>query len=108
MKVKCVYNCNYLAPGVVAITIYPFIFFKDSKKDIPDSIFRHEMIHVRQVRRLGWLKFYTSYLYHYFKGLIKYRSNTEAYINIPYEVEAYRDQNKIELTQAESIEIDFY
>ena len=105
MKVKRVFNFKLLAPGFGAITLYPYIFFRASENEVSASTLRHEMIHVRQVRRLGWVKFYSSYLFHYGVGLFKYLDNDKAYRAIPYEVEAYRDQDKIALTKSELVEL---
>ena len=69
MKIRRKYN-NWIPKilKVGAITLYPFILYKRSKTDLkqtPDylkTIFKHEYIHIEQVRRLGWLKFYLSYI----------------------------------------------
>ncbi len=64
------------------ITIYPFVFVLD--KDDKELI-RHEMVHVKQVQREGWFKFYTKYIYFNFKY---------GYENNPYEIEAINKQEK--------------
>lgn len=66
-----------------AITLYPFIIYRSEKaKDFYRS---HEMVHVEQVRRLGWLKFYASYLN---------ESRKKGYFNNKYEVEARKHDHK--------------
>lgn len=45
------------------MVIYPFMFFKHSKEEVTDRLFRHELEHVYQVRREGWFKFYLTYLW---------------------------------------------
>tara|TARA_R110000868_G_scaffold15596_3_gene70926 strand:- start:2675 stop:2926 length:252 start_codon:yes stop_codon:yes gene_type:complete len=62
---------------VEAIVLYPFIIYKSEKA--VEHHRKHELIHVEQVRRLGWLRFYTSYLYESYKN---------GYYNNKYEVEA--------------------
>ena len=52
----------------------------------------HEMIHVRQIRKVGWFSFYISYLLYYFAGLLRYGDHGAAYYNIPYESEAFNKQ----------------
>jgi|14_taG_2_1085336.scaffolds.fasta_scaffold00147_23 hypothetical protein len=43
-----------------AIVLYPFIIYRS---DLDKRLFhRHEWVHVEQVRRLGWFRFYVSYL----------------------------------------------
>ncbi|WP_020409833.1 hypothetical protein [Hahella ganghwensis] len=76
--------------GVDAVTIYPFIFFKHSVEQCKEAswfpkLFKHELIHVEQVRRLGWWNFYVTYLW--FQVAYGYKRN-------PFEVEAYKRQDE--------------
>lgn len=58
------------------MVLYPFIFYLGE----PSSrLRRHEMVHVAQVERLGWFRFYALYLWY----LAIY-----GYWNNPLEVEA--------------------
>ena len=67
----------FLNSGIGAITLYPFIFFHG----IPtEKLRKHEYIHVEQIRRLGWFKFYFLYFYY---------SITVGYKNNPLELETY-------------------
>ena len=81
MKIRVVYRFlpfrywNWIG-GMV---IYPFMLFKRSKEEITDRLFRHELEHVYQVERLGWFKFYLTYIWHNVKA---------GYRNNPYEIEA--------------------
>ena len=72
---------------VEAITIYPFIFYYTKKPS--KTLMQHEMIHIDQVRKEGWLKFYISYLFEYFKLYLRYKDMSKAYFAISYEIEAY-------------------
>jgi hypothetical protein len=64
MKIRLKYKVWFLRKSWIAgITIYPFIFFKQKKEDVSDRLFRHELEHIYQVRAMGWLKFYISYLW---------------------------------------------
>jgi len=69
--------------------LYPFVLF--SQSEVSDQLFRHELEHVYQIRRDGFLRFYLTYLYH----AIRY-----GYENIPYEIEARENQSN-PLTPAE-------
>jgi hypothetical protein len=89
MKVRPFYNCAWLPEGVDGMTIYPFIFIRPAKKDTPEILMSHEMIHVNQVRRAGWIKFYASYVWYWAKGLSNGNTRDQAYLNIPWEREAY-------------------
>ncbi len=63
------------------------------------------MIHVRQVRRLGWLRFYGSYLLEYFKHRCRGLGHAAAYLELSFEKEAYANQDRIELSDAETREV---
>ena len=73
---------------VSAIVIYPYVLFSLKEQDVSDSLDRHEMKHVEQVRSVGWFSFYASYLLYYFAGLLRLKDADKAYLEIPYEVEA--------------------
>lgn len=69
MKIRRKYN-NWI-PRILrvgAITLYPFILYKRDKEFLkarPDylkALFKHEYIHIDQVRRMGWFKFYFLYI----------------------------------------------
>lgn len=74
-----------------AITIYPFIFYLEESPS--KSLVRHELIHVEQVRRVGWFKFYLSYLMFYWAWRMAGTDHNTAYLKIPWENEAYNRQN---------------
>ncbi len=54
---------------------------------------RHEMVHVEQIRRLGWFRFYASYLYEFGLNYWRYRNWKQAYFAISFEREAYFRQS---------------
>jgi hypothetical protein len=91
MKVKHIRNSKLAKLlKVEAITIYPFIFYS---MDIPSKVLKqHEMIHIDQIRKLGWFKFYFKYLLEYTKLYYRLRSSSMAYFNISFEKEAYAKQ----------------
>lgn len=66
------------------IVLYPFMLFKRRKEEVSDKLFRHELQHVYQVRREGWLKFYLTYLWYQMRY---------GYAKNPYEVEANAVEN---------------
>lgn len=87
MKLRIRYN-HWLPKrlGVAAITLYPFVLFAwDSPSE---SLWRHEMVHVEQVRRIGWLRFYVSYLVIYFGYRVYGWGADYSYSALPHEVEA--------------------
>ena len=72
---------------VSAITIFPFIISCDEMDEVT---IRHEMIHIEQQKELLVIFFYILYVWYWLKGKIKGMTNDEAYMNIPFEQEAYR------------------
>ena len=92
MKFKIVYNCKWMfwARGMV---VWPFMFFKPSPSEVPNTLYRHELEHCYQVKRMGRIKFYASYLWLQMK---------HGYRNHPYELEAWERQNT-PLTEQEKL-----
>ena len=92
MKIRRKYN-NWIPQllRVGGITLYPFILFSRTVPSMktnlrnPEQLFKHEYIHIEQVRKLGWFKFYFLYLVESAKN--GYRKNK-------YEVEAYDRQTE--------------
>ena len=93
MKIRRKYN-NWIPQlfNVGAITLYPYILFARTVQGIktyrknPEYLFKHEYIHIEQVRRVGWFKFYFTYIVESFKN---------DYLDISYEVEAYNRQEEV-------------
>lgn len=85
MKLRVIYNSRLIRKGYNAWVLFPFMFFREAKEDVSDTLFRHEMEHVYQVMRDGWWRFYITYLWH----LYRY-----GYMKIPYELEAYDRQTQ--------------
>jgi len=73
-----------LPSWVTGFTLYPWINFRTAKAQTPVTEFRHEMQHIYQVRNLGWIRFYATYLWY---------NLTKGYAGNPYEIEAYAIQN---------------
>ena len=72
-----------------AITLYPFIICRDEMDHIT---LNHEKIHLEQQRELWLIGFYLLYVYHWLRGKWKRESNLIAYLNIPFEIEAYSNE----------------
>lgn len=64
--------------------LYPFMLFSEAQSDVSDQLFRHELEHIYQVRRMGYLWFHIKYFY----LLIKH-----GYDIHPFELEATKRQN---------------
>lgn len=88
MNVRVIYNSSIppMLANADGITLYPFVLiaFPETDPRTP-KLLKHEMVHVEQVRRLGFLKFYILYVLY----SIRY-----GYRNNPFEVEAYERQEE--------------
>lgn len=75
--------------GVIGITIGRRIFLvANIHTDRIERLLLHELEHVRQVNRLGLLKFYSLYLREYVANRRDGMSAAEAYVQISFEREA--------------------
>ena len=83
---------SVIAPiDIGAITIGPFVFSRGEMSKITKN---HEYIHWQQYIETGIIGFIILYYAYYFYGLIKYGEGQKAYYQIPFEQEAYEnDQN---------------
>ena len=59
--------------------IYPFILFLQEKEDVPDWLFRHELEHIYQIRRMGYIMYHIKYMLLFIK---------HGYSKHPFELEA--------------------
>ena len=66
--------------GFKAITIWPFLFYKEEMSEID---LNHEAIHAAQQKEMFLIGFYAKYL-------------TYKYDNNPFEKEAYANENNLE------------
>jgi hypothetical protein len=79
----------FLLRDVAAITLGHRVYLGAQVR--PDSVarlLRHELAHVRQVQRLGLLRFYWRYLYEFGRHFSRVRSLDKAYNLISFEREA--------------------
>ena len=84
MKLRIKYNCRLVPKPYNAWVLYPFMLFRHQQEVVSDRLFRHELEHTYQVKRDGWVKFYSLYLW---------RSVWDGYLNNMYEVEARAREN---------------
>lgn len=75
--------------SISAITLYPFIISKDEMSEVTVN---HELIHIEQQRELWLIGFYFLYVWYWLMGKISGLTNDDAYLNIPFEKEAYSKQ----------------
>ena len=74
--------------NISAITLFPFII---SKHEMSEETIRHETIHIEQQKELLVILFYILYVWYWLLGRVKGMNNSEAYMNIPFEKEAYTE-----------------
>lgn len=89
-----IYNHNLLVPKQAdAITLYPFVFTRLSKEQVSDRLRRHEEEHLKQAREAWVIGFYVMYFVYYLKNRAMGQPHYQAYLNIPYEIEARKAEN---------------
>ncbi len=94
---------KFLTPkGFRGITLYPFVFMKDSK-DKQNRVFRnHERIHARQQLELLLVLFYFWYGLEFLIRLWQFKNRREAYYNISLEREAYQNEKDLDYLKKRS------
>lgn len=80
-----------LLPGVAGITLGRRIYLGDGV-DIGRSL-RHELVHVRQIARVGLFAFYWRWISEYVANRRQGMSADEAYRRISFEEEAFFEEN---------------
>lgn len=77
-------------PGSDAITLGRLIILR--RRVAGDArLLRHELVHVRQWRELGVVRFLWQYLGAYLRLRLRGYGHRQAYLRIPLEEEAYRE-----------------
>jgi hypothetical protein len=79
----------WLAPGTSAMTLGRLILVRTGHES-DEALLAHELVHVRQWRELGGLPFLREYLGTYWRGRRRGLGHRDAYLAIPFEVEARR------------------
>lgn len=78
--------------GISAVTHGPFVFIApevmNGSRDRLARLVIHELVHVRQYRAAGYLRFVTTYLKDYWMGRMGGKSPRQAYLDIAQEREA--------------------
>ena len=111
-ELKCHWNFLLLPKDFLAITLFGNIFFRMKKEELMRYIdtydgritVNHERIHTLQAKsfKTRYLGFYVYYLYYWIEGLFKYKFvNDLAYHHIPFEIEAYKNEDNFEFSQSE-------
>ena len=84
---------SHISPiEIHAITLGPVILCRGA---ISDTTRCHESIHWEQYKECLILGFIVLYVFFYLINLLKRQSGSEAYHNIPFEVEAYENESEV-------------
>lgn len=85
---------KYLVPkGFTGLTLFPFLFIKNSALKKDKALIYHEKIHLRQQLELLIFPFYVWYILEFMIRLLLLKNWRLAYLNISLEREAYQNQS---------------
>ncbi len=99
-KVKLV-KVPWLPNGADGLALATFVFVKD---DIDPTeartLIAHELVHVRQWAEYGVIGFAYRYVRDYLKNLVRLRNHYQAYLDIPFEIEARQQAHQWQSARA--------
>jgi hypothetical protein len=88
----------FLMRDVIAITLGRRVYVSARvAEEKLERLLRHELAHVRQINRLGLLRFYRRYLAEFGRHLWRERSLQRAYARISFEREAVAAEEGVNL-----------
>lgn len=94
---------KYIVPrGYTSITLFPFVFLKNRNLKFNSILINHEKIHLRQQLELLILPFYIWYTIEFIIKLIYFKKWNEAYKNISFEKEAYKNEKDLDYIKSRS------
>lgn len=80
---------NLLPPAADGMTIGNLVFLRgDRVEHRATSLLAHELVHVRQFAEHGPIRFLARYVGDYLRNLRTCRNHRQAYLDIPFEIEA--------------------
>lgn len=79
-----------------AITLYPFIFVRNDSDKFDKILINHETIHIKQQKELFVIPFYIWYFLEWLIKIFVYKSFNNAYLNICFEKEAYKNEKNLD------------
>ena len=85
------------------ITIFPFIFLRESAFKKNKILINHEKIHIRQQLELLIIFFYLWYVVEYYYWYLKLKNKHLAYRNISFEREAYAMEEDLNYLETRKI-----
>ena len=104
MKIRVVESSRIARLIGYSITLYPFILLQcDIETAKASRLLNHEWVHILQVRRYGFIRFYLAYLIEFLAHLIASGDREEAYRFISYERSAYKLQERVQVKDSEYV-----
>ena len=94
---------KFLVPkGYTGLAVFPFVFLKNSRLKLDTTLINHEKIHLRQQLELLFVFFYSVYVLEFIIRLIQYKNWKQAYRNISFELEAYKNEKDLNYLKSRS------
>jgi len=93
---------NHFLPkllNVYGVTLGKYVYYRMGSEFISDRLRSHEMVHVEQFRKYGFIRF----LYLYFKEYIGYRLNGFSHYQAYYEISFEKDARLKETVNEEGL-----
>ena len=85
---------SYVSPITIGAITMGFIVF--SRDKMSEQLKRHETIHFQQFLELGFIGFVFLYFFYWLKNIGKGMNGSQAYYEIPFEKEAYENDENTE------------
>jgi hypothetical protein len=95
-------NRHLIPKNFTGMSLWPFIILKYSGLKGDNVFLNHERIHLRQQIELLILPFYIWYGFEYLLRLLQFRNRKEAYRNISFEREAYKNEKDLDYLKKRS------
>jgi len=80
---------------VNGMALFPFVLIRKRELNENKIFINHERIHLRQQIEMLILPFYFFYLLNYCINRFKYKNHDQAYRNICFEREAYKNESNL-------------
>jgi len=93
---------KWLPRSISAMAIFPLVLLKHRDLGANKVLLNHEKIHLRQQLELLVLPFFMWYILEYFVRLLRYRNRQQAYLNISFEREAYKNEKNLNYLEQRS------
>jgi len=92
---KVFYSKRFPPKGFAAINLFGLIIGRSEYGSLSVRELNHEKIHSRQIVEMLWVFFYLFYFIEWLIRLVQFRSPMQAYYNISFEREAYRNDRNL-------------